>query len=182
MLPLLMPYKPPIHNLSTRQLNDLVQQIKTWGLKLGFQQIGITDTDLSNIEDWYVNWISEKKYGDMDYMHKHGSKRLRPAELVDGTIRVISVRMDHLPQDQESAINKLDDGETAYISRYALGRDYHKVLRKRLQKLASKIEKKIGTFGYRVFVDSAPVMEKPLAQKAGLGWQGKHTNLINCFS
>jgi len=115
----------------------------------------------------------------MDYMHKHGSKRLRPAELIKGTLRVISVRMDHLPHASQTAIDKLDDGKTAYVSRYALGRDYHKVLRKKLQKLATKIEQAIGEYNYRVFVDSAPVMEKPLAQKAGLGWQGKHTNLIN---
>jgi len=168
----------PSH-LSKEQINDLSQQIKLWGIELGFQQVGISDTDLSHIEDWYAQWIKDKKYGDMDYMHKHGSKRLRPDELIEGTIRVISVRMDHLPHDSESAINKLDDGKTAYISRYALGRDYHKVVRKRLKQLAQKIEQSIDGFAYRVFVDSAPVMEKPLAQKAGLGWQGKHTNLIN---
>jgi len=165
--------------LSSKQIHHLSQQIKTWGIELGFQQVGITDTDLSHIEDWYQQWIKEEKYGDMDYMHKHGSKRLKPGELIDGTIRVISVRMDHLPHNPNTAIDKLDDGETAYISRYALGRDYHKVLRKRLKKLALKIEHAIEDFSYRVFVDSAPVMEKPLAQKAGLGWQGKHTNLIN---
>ncbi len=164
---------------TNQEIADLTQQIKTWGLELGFQQVGISDTDLSHIEESYAKWIKDEKYGDMDYMHKHGSKRLRPQELIEGTIRVISVRMDHLPHDSQSAIDKLDDGETAYISRYALGRDYHKVLRQRLKKLAQKIETAINEFSYRVFVDSAPVMEKPIAQKAGLGWQGKHTNLIN---
>ncbi|NNM13475.1 MAG: tRNA epoxyqueuosine(34) reductase QueG, partial [Gammaproteobacteria bacterium] len=133
----------------------------------------------STIENNYAKWIDAGMHGDMDYMHKHGSKRLRPDELIAGTKRVISVRMDHLPHNEQAAIDLLDDGKTAYVSRYALGRDYHKVLRKRLQKLAKKIQSEIGDFGYRVFVDSAPVMEKPLAQKAGLGWQGKHTNLIN---
>lgn len=166
-------------SFTAQEISNLSQQIKAWGIELGFQQVGICDTDLSHIEDSYAKWIAEEKYGDMDYMHKHGSKRLRPDELIEGTIRVISVRMDHLPHNSESAINKLDDGKTAYISRYALGRDYHKVLRKRLKQLAQKIEASIEGFSYRVFVDSAPVMEKPLAQKAGLGWQGKHTNLIN---
>lgn len=165
--------------LNSKQISILTQQIKNWGCELGFQQVGISDTDLSQIEAHYSEWINAGKHGDMDYMDKHGSKRLRPQELINGTVRVISLRMDHLPEDSQRAINKLDDGHTAYISRYALGRDYHKVLRKRIQTLATKIESEIGAFGYRVFVDSAPVMEKPLAQKAGLGWQGKHTNLIN---
>ena len=167
------------NNYSSEQLKILTQKIKSWGLELGFQQVGISDTDLSHIEEQYAEWIAEGKYGDMDYMHKHGDKRLRPDELIAGTTRVISVRMDHLPHNSDLAIEKLDDNKTAYISRYALGRDYHKVLRKRIQQLAKKIETEIGEFGYRVFVDSAPVMEKPIAQKAGLGWQGKHTNLIN---
>lgn len=146
---------------TNQEIADLTKQIKSWGLELGFQQVGISDTDLSHIEESYAKWIEEEKYGDMDYMHKHGTKRLRPQELIEGTIRVISVRMDHLPHDSQSAIDKLDDGETAYISRYALGRDYHKVLRLRLKKLAQKIETAINEFSYRVFVDSAPVMEKP---------------------
>ncbi len=170
----------------TEFINKLSDKIRSWGIKLGFQQVGITDTDLSHIEENYQTWIDGGLYGDMDYMHKHGTKRLRPDELINGTLRVISVRMDHLPESQNDAIAQLDDGKTAYISRYALGRDYHKVLRRRLKKLAEKIQSEIlesgefeSDFNYRVFVDSAPVMEKPLAQKAGLGWQGKHTNLIN---
>jgi epoxyqueuosine reductase len=166
-------------SFSLEKIQELTLKIKSWGHELGFQQIGISDTDLSHIEDMYQDWINAGKYGDMEYMHKHGSKRLHPEELISGTVRVISVRMDHLPHHADLAIAKLDDGETAYISRYALGRDYHKLLRKRLQELANKIRSEFGEFGYRVFVDSAPVMEKPIAQKAGLGWQGKHTNLIN---
>ena len=115
----------------------------------------------------------------MDYMERHGSKRSRPDELVPGTLRVISVRMDYLPESQDAAKGLLDDGSSAYISRYALGRDYHKVLRGRLRALARHIEEKIGAFGYRVFVDSAPVLEKALAEKAGIGWVGKHTNVID---
>jgi epoxyqueuosine reductase len=115
----------------------------------------------------------------MDYMQRHGTRRSRPAELVPGTLRVISVRMDYLPEEQNKATALLDDPSRAYVSRYALGRDYHKVMRRRLQKLASRIEVAVGPFGYRAFVDSAPVLEKPLAEKAGLGWIGKHTNLIN---
>ncbi len=112
-------------------------------------------------------------------MQRHGTKRSRPDELVPGTVRVISVRMDYLPETQEEAIRLLDHDSRAYISRYALGRDYHKVLRGRLRALARRIEARIGPFGYRVFVDSAPVLEKALAENAGLGWIGKHTNLIN---
>lgn len=115
----------------------------------------------------------------MDYMQRHGSKRSRPAELVEGTVRVISVRMDYLPEAQEKSIGLLDDESRAYISRYALGRDYHKVLKGRLRALARRIEDNIGEFGYRVFVDSAPVLEKAIAEKSGLGWIGKHTNLID---
>jgi epoxyqueuosine reductase len=115
----------------------------------------------------------------MDYMQRHGRKRSRPADLVPGTLRIISVRMDYLPQAQDEAIQLLDHESRAYVSRYALGRDYHKVLRRRLRDLARRIETRVGDFGYRVFVDSAPVLEKPIAEKAGLGWIGKHTNLID---
>jgi len=175
-----------MHTISKQFLSSLTQNIKNWGEDLGFQQVGISDVDLTHIEEHYAHWIKQGLYGDMDYMHKHGTKRLRPNELIEGTIRVISVRMDYLPHRQDLAIEKLDDGQTAYVSRYALGRDYHKVLRKKLKTLTQKINAEISqtqelndTINYRVFVDSAPVMEKPLAQKAGLGWQGKHTNLIN---
>ena len=153
--------------------------IKGWGLELGFQQVGIADTDLSAAEARLTAWLAQGYHGDMDYMARHGTRRSRPAELVPGTLRVISARMDYLPEGQGAVHRTLADPATAFVSRYALGRDYHKLLRRRLQRLADRIAAAIGPFGYRVFVDSAPVLEKPLAQKAGLGWIGKHTNLIN---
>ena len=156
----------------------LAIKIKRWGKELGFQQLGITDTDLKTTEERLQKWLDQGFHGDMDYMWRHGSKRTRPPELVDGTLRVISARMDYLPPGDQ-AVEVQADPAAAFISRYALGRDYHKTLRRRLQKLAKRIEQEYGSFGYRVFVDSAPVMEKPLAVKAGLGWMGKHSNLIN---
>lgn len=159
--------------------SDLKAEIIQWGLELGFQQLGISDIDLGDAESRLGEWLQAKFHGSMDYMQRHGTKRSRPDELVTGTLRVISVRMDYLPQEQQLAIEQLDHESKAYISRYALGRDYHKVMRGRLRALARQIEARIGPFGYRVFVDSAPVLEKPLAEKAGLGWIGKHTNVIN---
>lgn len=164
---------------SARDYSALAAKIKTWGKELGFQQVGIADTDLSAAEQQLQEWIDEGFHGEMDYMARHGTKRSRPEELVPGTLRVISVRMDYLPENRTTVRERLDDQTAAFISRYALGRDYHKVLRKRLQQLAERIAVEIGPFGYRVFVDSAPVLEKALAAKAGLGWIGKHTNLIN---
>ncbi len=159
-------------------LIELAENIKTWGRELGFQQVGITDTDLNQAEKRLHEWLDRKWHGEMDYMAKHGTKRSRPAELVPGTLRVISLRMDYLPPDPR-IMETLSHSSKAYVSRYALGRDYHKVIRKRLQQLAKKIENAIGHFGYRGFVDSAPVMEKPLAEKAGLGWMGKNTLILN---
>ncbi len=158
---------------------SLAQNIKAWSTELGFQQLGITDTLMDTHEARLMEWLDNGFHGEMDYMEKHGSKRSRPAELVDGTLRVISVRMDYFPPHSTSIQAVLDNPHIGFISRYALGRDYHKLMRKRLQQLADKISAEIGDFGYRVFVDSAPVLEKPLAEKAGLGWIGKHTNLIN---
>jgi epoxyqueuosine reductase len=158
---------------------ELAAEIKAMGQALGFQQIGICDTDLRVADQRLQAWLAAAQHGEMHYMHKHGSKRTHPAQLVPGTLRVISARMDYLPPDVTDAQAQLEQSELAYISRYALGRDYHKVLRARLQTLADQIAQRIGPFGYRVFSDSAPVMEKPLAEKAGLGWIGKHTNLIN---
>jgi epoxyqueuosine reductase len=155
------------------------QQIKQWGKMLGFQQLGITDNHLEAAEKDLLQWLQAGHHGQMDYMARHGEKRSRPEALVPGTVRVISVRMNYLPEPQARLREQLHDPAAAFISRYALGRDYHKLMRKRLQQLARLIETRCGSFGYRVFVDSAPVMEKPLAQKAGLGWIGKHTNLIN---
>jgi epoxyqueuosine reductase len=156
----------------------LAADIKHWGQALGFQQLGISDTRLQAAEAHLLRWLEQGRHGRMDYMARHGSKRSRPAELEPGTVSIISVRLDYLPEEAAAAEAILADPSKAYISRYALGRDYHKVLRQRLQKLATRIEQTIGDFGYRVFSDSAPVMEKALAEKAGLGWIGKHSNLL----
>ncbi len=163
----------------TTNYTELKDDIQRWGVELGFQQIGISDIDLSQAEERLANWLQAKFHGTMEYMHRHGSKRSHPEQLVPGTVRVISVRMDYLPKSQEEAKLRLDHETSAYVSRYALGRDYHKVLRSRLRALSSRISERVGEFGYRVFVDSAPVLEKAIAEKAGLGWVGKHTNVIN---
>ena len=157
----------------------LKAQIAAWCRELGFQRCGISDIDLRTPETRLGEWLRRRFHGSMHYMERHGKRRSRPGELVPGTVRIISVRMDYLPEPQESAKRLLDHESRAYISRYALGRDYHKVLRARLRELAKRIEQRIGTFGYRVFVDSAPVLEKAIAEKAGVGWIGKHTNLID---
>jgi len=160
-------------------IDALARRIKTWGSELGFQQTGITDTQLDDAERRLEEWLAAGFAGEMEYMRRHGRRRSRPAELVPNTVRVITARMDYLPREDPSPERLLDAPDKAYVARYALGRDYHKILRRRLQQLARRIEAAIGPFGYRVFVDSAPVLEKPLAQKAGLGWIGKHTNVIN---
>lgn len=157
----------------------LARQIKLWGLELGFQEIRITDTALEEAESHLLRWLDLGRHGEMDYMARHGLRRTRPAELVPGTTRVLVGRMDYLPQPQSSLVSALLRKRTGYVSRYALGRDYHKLIRKRLQRLAERIEASVGPFGYRAFVDSAPVMEKALAEKSGTGWIGKHTNVIN---
>ena len=158
---------------------ELARRIKTWARELGFQQLGVSDIDLSKAETRLLEWLRRGYHGDMSYMSRHGTRRSRPAELLPGTLRVISVRMDYLPQTQAEVQTAMGDANAAFISRYALARDYHKVLRRRLQRLAERLGRIAGGSGFRVFVDSAPVLEKPLAQKAGLGWIGKHTNLIN---
>ena len=167
------------HETNQSDLSALAQDIKNWGIELGFQQIGISDIDLQEDEQYLLNWLKDDMHGEMDYMQRHGTKRSRPNELVEGTIRVISARMDYLPESREIMGNTIEEKTSAYISRYSLGRDYHKVLRARLNKLAKKIAEVVGDFGYRAFTDNAPVLEKALAQKAGLGWIGKHSNLIN---
>ena len=156
----------------------LSENIKRWGEALGFQKIGISDIDLAAHEDDLQRWLDNHYHGEMDYMEKHGMKRARPDELLPGTVRVISARMDYLPEDAAFA-ETLKEQDQAYISRYALGRDYHKVLRKKLKQLGQKIEQEVGKLGYRPFVDSAPILERPLAEKAGLGWTGKHTLLLD---
>jgi len=156
----------------------LTASIRDWAAELGFQQLGITDIDLSEDAQRLDAYLAAGYHGEMAYMASHGTMRSRPDELVPGTVRVISVRMDYLPEDTQMA-QVLAQPEQAYISHYALGRDYHKLIRKRLQQLADKITQAIGPFGHRAFVDSAPVLEKPLARKAGLGWVGKNTLILN---
>ncbi len=160
-------------------MRELAQRIKALGMDLGFQQVGICDTQLEAHEEHLCDWLERGFHGEMEYMQRHGTRRSRPAELLPGTVRVISVRMDYLPEAAAPVDKLLQRPDKALISRYALGRDYHKLMRKRLQRLASRVEEYAGAFGYRVFVDSAPVLEKALAEKAGLGWIGKHSNLIN---
>jgi epoxyqueuosine reductase len=154
-------------------------QIRQWGAELGFQQVGISGTTLGEDEARLLDWLAAGHHGEMDYMQRHGTRRSRPADLVPGTLRIVSLRMDYWPGQACDADAVLADPALAYLSRYALGRDYHKVIRKRLQQLADRIGRLTGPFGYRAFTDSAPVLEKALARNAGLGWIGKHTNLIN---
>jgi epoxyqueuosine reductase len=183
-------------SLPESNLAELASSIKRWGVELGFAEVRITDIDLSHAEAGLQAWLDAGMHGEMDYMASHGMMRARPAELVPGTVRVISARMNYLPRVMENAgesgaeavgehdwrareAARLADPGAAVISVYARGRDYHKVLRARLQQLADKVKAEIGDFGYRVFTDSAPVMELPLAEKAGLGWRGKHTLLLS---
>jgi epoxyqueuosine reductase len=145
---------------------------------LGFDTIGISDVELAEDERHLEEWLARGWHGEMNYMARHGRRRSRPAELLPGTLRVISARMDYWPGEAQPAQSVLDDDQAAYVSRYALGRDYHKLMRRALRELAERIARLAGPHGYRVFVDSAPVLEKALARNAGLGWIGKHTNLI----
>jgi epoxyqueuosine reductase len=158
---------------------ELARQIKDWGRELGFRQVGIAGIELPEEERCLLEWLDEGCHGEMDYMARHGVLRCRPAELLPGALRVICARMDYLPEPMERMRAALEQPGLGYISRYALGRDYHKRVRTRLRKLAERIEAAVGPFVWRVFSDSAPVLEKPLAREAGLGWIGKHTNLID---
>ncbi|MFQ5760484.1 MAG: tRNA epoxyqueuosine(34) reductase QueG [Acidiferrobacterales bacterium] len=158
---------------------QLSNDIRAWGRDLGFQQIGISDIDLGAAEVRLLNWLDAGRHGEMRYMTAHQTRRSRPADLFPGTVRVICARMDYMPAGVADADTVLADPTLGFVSRYALGRDYHKVIRNRLRRLADRIEQAIGKHRYRVFTDSAPVLEKPLAEKAGLGWVGKHTNLLH---
>ncbi len=162
-----------------QESQTLVNKMRDWAADLGFQALGIAGTGLGDVEQQLEAWLARNFHGEMEYLAKHGRRRTRPTQLVPGTRSIIMLRMDHLPENVRAASQQLNRNSRAYIARYALGRDYHKLMRRRVQQLASLIEAQIGPFGYRAFVDSAPVMEKPLAARAGLGWQGKHTNLIN---
>jgi epoxyqueuosine reductase len=169
--------------LFSEKLGQLKEKIQAWGQELGFDDVRIADVDLSDAEPKLLSWLAKGFHGEMAYMEKYGVLRARPQELVSGTVRVITARMPYLPSDQnknwrENELKRLDDVNAAVISSYARGRDYHKVLRSRLDKLAQQIAKEIGEFGYRVFTDSAPVMEVELAKKSGVGWRGKHTLLL----
>ncbi len=166
-------------SMNQAKARQLARSIRHWGTELGFDQIGVSDIDLNQAESNLAKWLRNQYHGKMDYMYRHGTKRTRPNRLIDGTIRVVSTRMNYMPEPMSASGSVLENPHIGYVSRYALGRDYHKVMRSRLNKLAKRIEQEIGPFGYRVFCDSAPVMEKPLAEKAGLGWIGKHTNLLN---
>ena len=157
----------------------LAERIKQWGAELGFQALGIADVDLSAAEGRLAEWLGLGWHGEMDYMARHAALRSQPAQLLPGTVRVISCRMNYLADTPDSVEEELAQPEQAYVARYARGRDYHKVLRARLQKLCDRIEAEVGPFGHRVFADSAPVMEVELAVRAGIGWRGKHTLLLD---
>ena len=164
--------------LSEPQLQQLASDIKSWGHELGFQKVGIADLDLSRHEASLQEWLDKGYHGEMGFMERHGMLRARPAELHPGSVRAISVRMNYLPVEAGFA-KTLNDSNKAFISRYALGRDYHKLLRKRLKQLGDKIKAQFDDTDFRPFVDSAPIMERPLAEKAGLGWTGKHTLILD---
>ena len=159
-------------------LNELAATVKRWGRELGFQKVGIAGIDLRQDEQRLLAWLEAGRHGGMQYMQRHGTRRSRPDELVPGTLRVITARMDYWPEAAAAEV-VLEDGALGYLSRYALGRDYHKVLRSRLAQLADRLAREVGSAGYRAFTDSAPVLEKALARDAGLGWIGKHTNLLD---
>ena len=154
-------------------------RLEAWAKELGFDALGVADADLGASRERLQAWLDAGHHGDMAWMQAHGRKRTHPEELVPGTVRVITVRMNYLPTGQDEALATLADPDRAYLARYALGRDYHKLIRKRLQRLASRLEAAVGPTGYRVFCDSAPVLEKPLAAKAGLGWVGKHSLVLD---
>ncbi len=161
--------------VATRGIEEKIRQ---WGRELGFARVGVAGTDLAGEEARLLAWLGRGWHGEMDYMARHGARRARPAELVPGTLSVISARLDYRPAGARDAWEVLADPERAFVSRYALGRDYHKVLRAKLQALAGRLQAELGPFPHRVFTDSAPVMEVALAARAGLGWQGKHTLLL----
>jgi epoxyqueuosine reductase len=157
----------------------LLKDLTGWAEDFGFQQLGVSDIDLATAEAALSDWLTAQFHGEMDYMARHGVKRTQPDALIAGTVRVITVRMDYWPEQAAEPWAVLEDDQQGFISRYALGRDYHKLMRRRLAKLAEKLKGEVGEMSYRVFCDSAPVMEKALAEKSGIGWQGKHSNILN---
>ena len=165
-------------NVAVESLS-IEERVKSWGRELGFDALAIAGTDLAEEEARLLEWLARGWHGEMDYMARHGARRARPAELVPGTLSVITVRLDYRAPGARDSWETIEDGESAFVSRYALGRDYHKVLRAKLQALAERMTRELGPFAYRVFTDSAPVMEVSLAARAGLGWRGKHTLLLS---
>ena len=165
-------------SLSQSQCRELTARIRAWAGELGFQAVGISPADVGAHADHLECWLDSGSHGDMLWMRDRAALRRDPSLLVPGVQRIISLRMDYLPPDSADPWQILADPARAYVSRYALGRDYHKLLRRRIQQLANRIEAEVGPFGYRAFTDSAPVLEKALAEQAGLGWIGKHTNLL----
>jgi len=168
----------PTTSIDRRDWTALSAAIVAWGRELGFDDVGIADTDLAADEIRLLNWLKADRHGEMKYMAGHGVRRARPADLVPGTLRVVSARMSYWARDAQDARAVLADSRKAYVARYALGRDYHKVMRAKLGRLAGRIRDEVGAFGFRVFTDSAPVLEVALAAKAGIGWRGKHTLLL----
>lgn len=168
-------------NTPRQQLDytQLKADISQWAQDVGFAQVGVSNIDLKEAGEHLNRWLAKGYHADMDYMHKHGTKRYHPEQLVPGTMRIISARLNYMDTAVKPYQKALKETQKAAVSRYALGRDYHKLMRNKLKKLAQKIESEIGELGYRVFSDSAPVMEKAVAEKAGLGWIGKHSNVIN---
>jgi epoxyqueuosine reductase len=169
-----------LNELTTQLMAQLMEQLRAWGDELGFSQIGVADIDLRDAESGLLAWLDAGFHGSMHYMAAHGLKRARPAELVPGTVRVLTARMDYLPRGtpegwQAIEWERLNDPARGQVSIYARGRDYHKVLRTRLQQLAQRLLDAVGPFGYRVFTDSAPVLEVELASRSGIGWRGKHS-------
>lgn len=158
---------------------ELKETISTWASEMGFQGFGVSHCDLTPHEQALQRWTGAGLHGEMEYMVRHGSKRSRPAELVPETLSLLSFRMNYYPAGAADSWKTMEDGSKGFISRYALGRDYHKVMRNRLAQLAKRLEREIGPFGHRVFVDSAPVLERGIAENSGIGWIGKHTNLIH---
>jgi epoxyqueuosine reductase len=154
-------------------------RVKQWGREIGFDAIAIAGTDLAEEEARLLEWLGRGWHGEMDYMARHGARRARPAQLVPGTVSVITARLNYMPAGARDTADVLADPDSAFVSRYALGRDYHKVMRNKLQGLADRMTSELGAFHYRVFSDSAPVMEVSLAQRSGLGWRGKHTLLLS---
>jgi len=159
--------------------NELLFAMQEWAKRIGFQGLGVSDIYLPDAEKKLTEWLAKGFHGEMSYMSHHGTKRTRPEQLVPETVRVITVRMDYWPEPSAEPWSVLADDQLGFVSRYALGRDYHKLMRKQLVRLAEKIKKEISDMGYRVFCDSAPVMEKALAEKSGIGWVGKHSNVLN---